>query len=620
MDSASAHKPSVGSFLVKRKPEDEVQFVSSKPVKKGRGSRDSPAEAYPAANQTDTSRICLPHGDAHPVNPPSQTGPSLPTSQPLHELSNFNRGASLPSMENYVFPPPLDGILRHTSPSSPMLSPKQLPQAAPSSQADNQVNHSMPLNTNDAKLPAWCNVSWAPSGMPPQPTSMHIPMTPNQSVMTPHLQPSVPESSALVHGEKQSSRTSEKLKNPPQCPEPVNQPRKDLGTGNTHNSQQYPLEEISGSAQTSRPSGQQKTWQPARPTSQIPPAPMNHIQSPVQQHMGNSNGYGVANVHPLPPKPPCFACEQMRQQALHNKAAMYPVVVGNSAPGNHGWHGHEAAHGNHPAHMQAMPFPAAGFGVSPNMTQNHPYRPQHPYHGQGPMGYGMTPISTQAPYPNPVQRAFPLPGMSASESVPSVSSHKFTTNPQLHLSPGPSAMSLTERAQHAQAQGTSSQPLAAQPSSAVAPSPTPAAAPTLRPPSPPPTEDHSPNLIVDIAETCEALFPWDEVAERHNVPRQKVLDTFAAIVQLPLIRCTTDKKRHGRLATNRLKDYTRGKNIMNMASTGSPATTATAPSKSDANKEDQDDRSVLPGIVELASSMAPVNFPSALAQKYPGTW
>lgn len=617
MDSASADKASIGSFPIKRKPEEEVQFVSSKPVKKGRGSKDSPAETYRAVDQTDTSRECPPPGDTRSANTPSHAGPSLPTSQPLHELSNFNRGASLPSMENYVFPPPPGGITSQTSRSSPMLSPKQLPQTAPSSQTDNQLDSIIPPNANGAKPPAWYNPSWAASGVPFQPASMNVHMAPDQPMMTPYVQPSAPEA---VRDEKQKSRTSEKLTNVAQCPEPATQPRKDVGVENTQNGHQYPMEEVSGSAQVSQPSAPQKAWQPAQLTSPTPPGPMPNIQSPAQQHVSNSSGYGVANVHSPPPKPPCYACEQMRQHALHNKTAMYPVV-GNPSHGNHGWHGTEVSHANRPAHAQPMPFSAAGFGVSPNMIQGHLHRPQYLYHGQVPMGYGMTPVSSQAQYPNPVlQRAFPVPDMSASESASGVSSHKFTTNPQLNASLGQSNMAPTERTQHTQAQGVSSQPLATQPTLATASSPTPVAAPPPRPPTPPPSERHSPNLIVDIAETCEALFPWDEIAERHNVPRQKVLDTFAAIIQLPLIRCTTDKKRHGRLATNRLKDYTRGKNVMNMAaSSSSPATTATRPGKSDP-KENQDDRHVLPGVVELANTMAPVTFPSTLAQKYPGTW
>lgn len=615
--SGVAHEPSNGPLPIKRKPEEEVQFVSSKPVKKCRGSKGSSAQAYRGVNPTDTSRVGPPPGDTGPVNTPSHVVSSLLTSQPLHELSNFNRGASLPSMENYVFPPPHDGITRQTARSSPMLSPKQLPPAVPSGQADNQLSTTIPLNTNDAKPPAWCTASWAASGVPAQPTSMNIHMAPNQPMMSLYVQPSAPEPTATSQEEKQQPRTSEKLTNPVHCPEPVPQPRKELGAEHTQNSYHYPLEESTGLVQSKRPSGTQKAWQPAQPTSQTPPGPMPHTQPPAPQHVGNNNGYGVAAVHPFPPKPPCAACEQMRQQALHNKTNIYPVV-GTSSHASHGWNGPEVAHVNPPIHMQPAPFPAAGYGMSPNMAQNHLHRPQHLYHGQVPMGYGFTHVSAQGPYPTPVQKVFPVPDMSASDSGAGVPSHKFNANPQLNASPALSAMPQTERSQHTQAQYGSSQPPVTQPSLTAAPSPTPATAPTPRPTTPSPSEKHSANLIVDIAETCEVLFPWDEVAERHNVPRQKVVDTFAAIIQLPLIRCTTDKKRHGRLATNRLKDYTRGKNAMCLASTASPDTPP-ASAKLNSN-ENQDGRPVLPGVVELANSMAPVTFPPTLTQKYPGTW
>ncbi|KAI0840880.1 hypothetical protein F5Y06DRAFT_232347 [Hypoxylon sp. FL0890] len=69
----------------------------------------------------------------------------------------------------------------------------------------------------------------------------------------------------------------------------------------------------------------------------------------------------------------------------------------------------------------------------------------------------------------------------------------------------------------------------------------------------------SPNLIVDIAETCQEKFPFEEVAKRHNVPVQKVFDVFAAIIQVPLLRCPTDRRRAGRLATTRVREYTKTK-------------------------------------------------------------
>lgn len=614
-----AHKESNDSFPIKRKPEEEVQFVSSKPVKKCRGSKDTPAEAqaHRGVDPADISRVGRPPGDTRPGNTPSHLGPSLPASQPLHESSNFNRGVSLPSMENYVFPPPPDGITSRTSRSSPMLSPKQLPQPAPSGQADAQMAPSTPSNTNDVNPPAWFNAPWAVAGMQPQPTPMNLHMPPTQPMVTPYIQPSAPEPSAAVRDEKQQSRTSEKFTEPAQCAQPASQPCKELGMEHIQNSHQYPPQENDKSMQATQPSRAQKAWQPAQPTPRTPPGPMPGTQLPAQQHAGNSNGYAVTNVHPLPPKPPCFACEQMRQQALHNKTNMYPLM-GPASHAHHGWHGPEVAHLTHPTHMQPAPFPNAGFAMSPDVSQNHTlHRPQLLYHGQVPMGYGLTHAPTQGPYPAAVQRALPMAETSASESTPGIPSHKFNHNPQLNLSPVSTPMSQTERAQYTKGQSALSQPPATQTIS-TAPSPTPAASPAPRPPTPSPPDDHSPNLIVDIAETCEALFPWDEVAERHNVPRQKVLDTFAAIIQLPLIRCTTDKKRHGRLATNRLKDYTRGKNAMCISSPASPATPP-ASAKSDSN-ENQDNRPVLPGVVELANSMAPVGFPSTLTKKYPGTW
>lgn len=612
-----AHKEGTGSFPVKRKPEEEVQFVSSKPVKKYRSSRDSPAEAHRAVNQAEISRVGAAPGDTRAGNTSSPLGPSTPTGQPLHEASNFNRGVSLPSMENYVFPPPHDAITSRTSRSSPMLSPKQLPRAAPSSQADAQMIPSTPSNANDAKPPAWFNASWVAPGVPRQPMSMNLHMAPNQPAISSCVQPSAPETSSAILDGKQQSSTSETFTDPAQCPDLVTESREEVGVDATQNGHQKPAQENPDRMPATEPPRAQKAWQLAHPIPRTPSGPTPRSQPPAQQNAFNSSGYALPTVHALPPKPPCFACEQMRQQTLYNKANIQPLV-GTASHIHRGWFGPEVAHLTHPAHIQPAPFPSAGFGVSSDMAQNHLHRPQHLHHGQMTMGYGLTPVSAQGPYPAPVQRAFPVADMSASQSVSGVTPHKLNHNPQLVASPGSTAVSQTERPRLSQAQSASSQPQATQPSSMTASSPTPAAAPTPRSSTPSPPETHSPNLIVDIAETCEALFPWEEVAERHNVPRQKVVDTFAAIIQLPLIRCTTDKKRHGRLATNRLKDFTRGKNAMCISSSSSPATPP-ASAKTDSN-ESQDNQAVLPGVVELANSMAPVGFPSTLAKKYPGTW
>ncbi|KAK2629566.1 hypothetical protein QTJ16_000386 [Diplocarpon rosae] len=76
---------------------------------------------------------------------------------------------------------------------------------------------------------------------------------------------------------------------------------------------------------------------------------------------------------------------------------------------------------------------------------------------------------------------------------------------------------------------------------------------------------HSPNLIVDIAETCQEMFPFAAVAERHDVAIQKVFDTFSAIIQLPLLRNADDRRRHGSLGKRRNKEYRDAKRAMEKA-------------------------------------------------------
>ncbi|KAF0329286.1 hypothetical protein GQ607_003595 [Colletotrichum asianum] len=67
------------------------------------------------------------------------------------------------------------------------------------------------------------------------------------------------------------------------------------------------------------------------------------------------------------------------------------------------------------------------------------------------------------------------------------------------------------------------------------------------------------HIIVDIADTCLNVFPFEEVAKRHNQPEQKVRDIFGAVIQVPLLRCNTDKRRAGKLGTARVKEFNQAK-------------------------------------------------------------
>ncbi|GJC78065.1 hypothetical protein ColLi_00903 [Colletotrichum liriopes] len=75
----------------------------------------------------------------------------------------------------------------------------------------------------------------------------------------------------------------------------------------------------------------------------------------------------------------------------------------------------------------------------------------------------------------------------------------------------------------------------------------------------PDTQLTTKHIIVDIADTCLNVFPFAEVAKRHNQPEQKVRDIFSAVIQVPLLRCPTDKRRAGKLGTVRVKEFNQAK-------------------------------------------------------------
>jgi len=66
---------------------------------------------------------------------------------------------------------------------------------------------------------------------------------------------------------------------------------------------------------------------------------------------------------------------------------------------------------------------------------------------------------------------------------------------------------------------------------------------------------HPPNMLVDIAQTCQDNFPFALIAKRHNQPIQKVFDTFSAVIQLPLLRSAVDARRPGKLGSLRMKEF-----------------------------------------------------------------
>lgn len=63
------------------------------------------------------------------------------------------------------------------------------------------------------------------------------------------------------------------------------------------------------------------------------------------------------------------------------------------------------------------------------------------------------------------------------------------------------------------------------------------------------------NLLVDAAELVAEIFPYEVVARQHGTLPRKVAEALAAVVQVPLLRCATDKRRTGKLGSDRMKEF-----------------------------------------------------------------
>jgi hypothetical protein len=247
-------------------------------------------------------------------------------------------------------------------------------------------------------------------------------------------------------------------------------------------------------------------------------------QIPPSHPHPNMPPAGAARAHGA--RHPCRICIQMAQREALARARGLPLAMVG----------------------QPMPTPAM-----PQM-RGPPIPPYHHLHHQL---ASMPPTSIPAlgsgylPMVMPMHRFNGIPSHGSGTQPPSQ-----LTSPQLNH-PSPQATATAMPPQTAAWTGESSQttlspskPRPGTPRSSFKP-PASLIQPTYRKPSP--------NLIVDVAETCQQKFPFEEVAGRHNVPVDKVIEVFAAIIQVPLLRCPTDRRRPGKLATSRVKEYARAK-------------------------------------------------------------
>ncbi|KAF6829408.1 hypothetical protein CPLU01_07936 [Colletotrichum plurivorum] len=125
----------------------------------------------------------------------------------------------------------------------------------------------------------------------------------------------------------------------------------------------------------------------------------------------------------------------------------------------------------------------------------------------------------------------------------------------------------------------------------------------------PETQLTTKHIVVDIAETCLNMFPFGEVAKRHNQTEQKVRDVFDAVIQVPLLRCVTDKRRAGKLGTTRTKEF---KDVRKEVQTQVAATQ----SKQDAAAQGP----YMPSAWEMAQFMGPGDVRMGVFSPFSGPW
>ncbi|ORY65213.1 uncharacterized protein BCR38DRAFT_432141 [Pseudomassariella vexata] len=218
-------------------------------------------------------------------------------------------------------------------------------------------------------------------------------------------------------------------------------------------------------------------------------------------------------------KPPCRICAKMRQQAALARAQGLPMMNPN---------------------------------ISPHMLPQISCHPPYPAHLHPPV-MKMSPANMPnfGPAFGPMMMPMSMNGFGCITKQARPSTQKTGNQ-----TPGPALPQQQTNTRESSQSAASSVPNSAKSKPAAAPSS------SFKPPASliqPNYRKPSPNLIVDVAETCQEKFPFEEVAKRHNTTVDKVVEIFAAIIQVPLLRSTTDRRRPGRLATSRVKDYTKAK-------------------------------------------------------------
>ncbi len=476
----NAQQADTSAAVTKRPAEDEIEFISSNPVKKQKLSGQQAIVVVPMAQ---TSMPPPPRPSQQTLIPmqqnPSATQVALvdrsrslcgiaPAKGPAPTPMLETRGTSLPVLDSFVFPLSFPPIPSQRPRLSEAISPKQLPQTLPKPlDAGSQANQARPPSPSPAPLPSITLGQISCLDFNGVPTS-----TPGFD-----MDRIFATDGGLV---KSCGVTDVSFAIPPPSPS-MNPftgqhaiPFRMYSTGSL-----VPMVPPQGV-------GQSPTSLPGvpvpRPQQQATPAPIARNGATVQGHHHLMNRHhpqvlppagGSAFSRPSSPtpgpKPHCIQCAWIRQQTLLRQA-------------------------------QGLPQPPA---PGTNSTTPRQQLQQHACHPPP-----TTPArSTHLPPPYPAQTHRPTPRSSLAPP-PERQRLESPAVPALVRPPVPARVSISTTRHHAHTH-----------THAHAHVPGPA-----------------PNLVQDIVETVQSTFPYAQVAARHGVLPAKVAEVLAGAVVGPLLR------------------------------------------------------------------------------------
>ncbi|KAI0553317.1 hypothetical protein F4679DRAFT_530746 [Xylaria curta] len=491
-DHASQNSISTAVTPSKRlvEDDDDIQFISEKPVKRRRASEQQPAIPAPqqsvAPATTTTTTTCdvvpnqsliathMPGSDTKDTERRLSTGMvGLPSDIQAMELAYALRGVSMPVLESFV----LDQPFRKARPSSPPeLSPKQMPSTISPDMPDIPSGQCVPEAFESAKCPS---------------NSISCQNSRHTAIFRVE-KPAMPSEPATAVFDAHQTHM--------------------LSVPNSPDGNHMPTS-------SERGNNSKSTSMPPPPLPSALPCPEVFHDVSLGSGLKLLENHHHHNTSAQPQRQSCLVCSRLRHQAQLTRAQGFPMV--NAALPHHflpQLH-YRTSYGQH-IHPQILTMPTGivhqyGSNFAPVMMPVN--------------GNPLVPLSSHPP----------------SQAQP-------TTQQQKRAEKDGQITSEQSRKPES--------PQISQPKNAAAD--TSATSSPIKPPASliqPTYRKPSPNLIVDVAETCQERFPFEEVAKRHNVPVDKVFDVFAAIIQVPLLRCPTDRRRAGRLATARIKEYNKAK-------------------------------------------------------------